>query len=72
MCRLNPNRQPVCSCDYLCTNDFKPVCGNDGNTYMNECFLKLESCRNNRPIKVYQPTECGLSKQLQILIIYDS
>jgi hypothetical protein len=52
----------VCVCNYQCSLDFKPVCGNDGKTYINECYMRLESCRLNRKIKIYQPVECSLSK----------
>lgn len=61
ICRLNVRREPVCVCNYQCSLDFKPVCGTDGKTYINECFMRLEACRLNRPIKVYQPVECSLS-----------
>lgn len=29
----------VQSCDWMCTDDYQPLCGTDGNTWPNECEL---------------------------------
>ena len=38
---------PYCM-DYNCPLTFEPVCGSDGQTYPNDCSLKLASCQNPR------------------------
>ena len=34
------------SCVRPCTEDYRPKCGTDGNTYANQCFLETAICKD--------------------------
>ena len=37
------------------------VCGSDGVTYVNECIMRMTSCRSQKPIHTVEHSHCGLS-----------
>ncbi|KAM4869305.1 serine protease inhibitor Kazal-type 1 [Urocitellus parryii] len=41
-----------------CTKIYDPVCGNDGNTYTNECMLCLENQKRQIPILIKKSGPC--------------
>ncbi|XP_074818084.1 serine protease inhibitor Kazal-type 5-like [Natator depressus] len=43
----------------LCRNSWEPVCGSDGKTYSNRCFLCLELMRTGNSIIVRSEGECA-------------
>ena len=49
----------MCQSRDECPNEVEPVCGNDGISYENECYLKAATC--GREIEMKQG-RCGESK----------
>eukprot|EP00106_Octopus_bimaculoides_P012705 XP_014780147.1 PREDICTED: agrin-like [Octopus bimaculoides] len=58
VCLLDDKRKPVCRCNLMCSLDIATVCGTDGITYSNDCYLRTEACKSQRDIKVYHHGSC--------------
>ncbi|KAL5247441.1 hypothetical protein ACHWQZ_G019352 [Mnemiopsis leidyi] len=47
------------SCPRSCPTKNNPVCGSDGETYLNKCLLKMRNCHVSREITVASKGECA-------------
>ncbi|XP_022085461.1 protein dispatched homolog 3-like [Acanthaster planci] len=53
-----PPGSPVCRCIFSCSDVEEPVCGSDGQTYKNICFLNKTSCERRQIIEMVYARHC--------------
>ncbi|XP_078260255.1 tomoregulin-2a isoform X2 [Rhinoraja longicauda] len=49
----------TCDCQLKCSTDYMPVCGSNGNTYQNECYLRQAACKQQSEIKTLGEGSCS-------------
>ncbi|KAG8442535.1 hypothetical protein GDO86_011365 [Hymenochirus boettgeri] len=47
-----------CVCQFQCQTNYVPVCGSNGDTYQNECFLRRSACKQQKDITVVARGPC--------------
>nr|XP_055158497.1 tomoregulin-1 isoform X3 [Nyctereutes procyonoides] len=47
-----------CACQFQCHTNYIPVCGSNGDTYQNECFLRRAACKHQKEITVVARGPC--------------
>ncbi|CAH1773592.1 unnamed protein product [Owenia fusiformis] len=62
VCQLDESRRPVCRCSGACTQEYRPVCGSDANSYSNECMMHMASCKARVEIRVLYRGICREGK----------
>ncbi|XP_068092800.1 tomoregulin-1 isoform X2 [Hyperolius riggenbachi] len=48
-----------CVCQFECGTNYVPVCGSNGDTYQNECFLRRSACRQQKHLTVELQGPCN-------------
>ena len=59
-CVDNGQGLTTCECPSSCGSaSIQKICGNDGQTYLNECEIRKTSCENSKLITKAYDTICG-------------
>ena len=60
-CKANDDGRTACVCPQRsdCSPERDPVCGSDGKTYLNDCSLRVESCKRRETVTVANLGQCG-------------
>ncbi|XP_062590212.1 serine protease inhibitor Kazal-type 1-like [Saccostrea cucullata] len=45
-------------CNQICPRIYRPICGSDGNTYANDCLLRVHNCLNDDNVVVAYDGPC--------------
>ena len=54
-------------CDYIkCPEAHNPVCGNNGQTFSNECMMNWYACKQKKSITIRHRGECVKSKPFNL------
>ncbi|CAH2306591.1 tomoregulin-2 [Pelobates cultripes] len=48
----------TCDCQFKCPHDYTPVCGSNGVTFQNECYLRGAACKQQSEILIISEGSC--------------
>ena len=65
LCVVDSDYRASCQCP-KCPPTTKPVCGSDGQTYVNECELRKQSCTTKTNIRVLHQGKCSKFIECQV------
>ena len=51
-------------CNFPCNRMARPVCGNDGKTYLKECMMRREACIKKQAIMKVSDGRCVKTKSV--------
>ena len=69
-CSLDKNGEAQCSCIQGCPLIYDPVCASDGQSYPNECGLKMRACAINGSLTILHRGRCSESICTLFLLIF--
>ena len=55
----NGTAQCICRSAEQCSSVARPICGDDGKTYLNNCQLERQSCRMKNRVEVKDKKRCS-------------
>ena len=60
-CVSNDDGSVTCRCrqEKECPKDGQALCGSDGQSYLNKCFLDVAACKNNKNVDLKHEGPCG-------------
>uniref|UniRef100_A0A8C5S8E6 Kazal-like domain-containing protein n=1 Tax=Laticauda laticaudata TaxID=8630 RepID=A0A8C5S8E6_LATLA len=53
-----------------CNSDYVPVCGSNGDTYQNECYLRQAACKQQSEILVASEGSCATGRYSRLCATY--
>lgn len=56
---------PLCVCPQ-CNSDYVPVCGSNGESFQNECYLRQAACKQQSEILVAAEGSCATGRSLTL------
>ncbi|BET00155.1 Kazal-type serine protease inhibitor domain [Nesidiocoris tenuis] len=59
ICLVTEGRVARCSCPETCSLEGPPICATDGQTYSNECNMRLEACRTRKRLAILYRDSCS-------------
>ena len=67
-CHVDRSGEARCTCPPPCESVVRPVCGDNSQTYANECELRRAACQHTMNVRVAHEGEC--SKYGKTMLVY--